>query len=340
MKLQIVNPLEIADWDDRIHVSPGSVFFHSRSWASVIFDTWRFPPFYLVHSTQDRLQALIPFMETGVPWNKRGVSLPFTDFSDPFVCSDLKPGELLQTIITLGKSRNWNTIDMRGSNLFESPSSSDIFRHTLALDSDQLMKSRMDKSTIRCIRKSGDSGVTVDFGNSCGRLDIFYRLYCLTRRRHGLPPQPLRWFRNIKRHIIDRELGTIGLARYRGLPVAGAVYFYSREQAIYKYGASDMDYQHVRPNNLLMWEAMRYFAGRGFSMLNLGKTETFHTGLLRFKEGLGGVRETARDFRYNIRKGDFIAYKPPLQGIHNQFFRKMPISVSCAIGALIYRYVS
>jgi len=36
--------------------------------------------------------------------------------------------------------------------------------------------------------------------------------------------------------------------------VAGAIFFHSGGQAIYKFGASDETFQHFRGNNLVMWE--------------------------------------------------------------------------------------
>jgi len=39
---------------------------------------------------------------------------------------------------------------------------------------------------------------------------------------------------------------------------------------MYKFGASDSGFQHLRPNNLVMWEGIRHCAERGCERLHFG----------------------------------------------------------------------
>ena len=50
--------------------------------------------------------------------------------------------------------------------------------------------------------------------------------------------------------MISIENGFVALASYSNRVVAGAVFFHFGSKAIYKYGASDRNYQHLRANNL------------------------------------------------------------------------------------------
>ena len=86
----------------------------------------------------------------------------------------------------------------------------------------------------------------------------FYKLHRRTRRRHGAPPQPFRFFDNIYRHLIEVGSGFITLASRDGKAVAGAVYLTHGKNAVYKFGASDERYNQYRANNLVMWEAIKY----------------------------------------------------------------------------------
>jgi len=47
------------------------------------------------------------------------------------------------------------------------------------------------------------------------------------------------------------------LASFDQENVAGAIYFHLGEKAVFKYGASDKKFQHLRANNLVMWEAIK-----------------------------------------------------------------------------------
>jgi hypothetical protein len=46
MNLQILNPLEIADWDFLVLDTGKASFFHSSSWARVLHDSYGYKPLY------------------------------------------------------------------------------------------------------------------------------------------------------------------------------------------------------------------------------------------------------------------------------------------------------
>jgi CelD/BcsL family acetyltransferase involved in cellulose biosynthesis len=102
-----------------------------------------------------------------------------------------------------------------------------------------------------------------------------------------LPPQSFGFFRAIWKWVLEAELGLIVLARISGRAVAGAVFFHYGKKVIYKFAASDMRYQSLRPGNLVMWEGVKWFAGKGFAVLDLGRTAIGQEGLRRFKLGFG-----------------------------------------------------
>ena len=59
----------------------------------------------------------------------------------------------------------------------------------------------------------------------------------------------------------------------------------------YKFGASDPGGLIYRPNNALFWDLLRYASENGLHTLDLGLSLLDGTddGLIRFKEGMGGV---------------------------------------------------
>ncbi|RPJ07957.1 MAG: peptidoglycan bridge formation glycyltransferase FemA/FemB family protein, partial [Deltaproteobacteria bacterium] len=126
--------------------------------------------------------------------------------------------------------------------------------HTIDLDGgpEDLFK-RFKDSARRNIRKAGREGVEAGIFDSLESVREFSRLNSMTRREHGLPPQPLGFFEKVHEHVIRRGLGFVALASYQGKSVAGAVYFHFGRKAFYKYGASDRKFQNLRANNLVMW---------------------------------------------------------------------------------------
>ncbi|MBL0714885.1 MAG: GNAT family N-acetyltransferase, partial [Desulfosarcina sp.] len=98
------------------------------------------------------------------------------------------------------------------------------------------------------MRRAIRSGVSVSVSHTIRSVREFYRLNCLTRKRHGLPPQPWYFFEAIYEHIIKCRKGHVVLAFYDNKPIAGSVFFHFRKQAVYKYGASDAHYSQYRAN--------------------------------------------------------------------------------------------
>ena len=113
---------------------------------------------------------------------------------------------------------------------------------------------------------------------------------------------------------------------------------HSNGDAIYKYGASDKAYQHLRANNLLMWEAIKRFVSEGCRQLCLGRTERENEGLRQFKAGWG--RETSSTTIATIMAADaFVPGKKTVSNRANQVFSRMPIPALKTIGGLLYRHM-
>ncbi len=50
--------------------------------------------------------------------------------------------------------------------------------------------------------------------NSEEAMDDYYRLHCMTRKRQGVPPQPVSFFKNIFDFIVKQGKGNIFFAAY------------------------------------------------------------------------------------------------------------------------------
>jgi hypothetical protein len=168
----------------------------------------------------------------------------------------------------------------------------------------------------------------------------FYRLHCQTRRRHGMPSQPFCFFENIHRHILKENQGQIVLATQGQVPAAGAVFFHSGRTAIFKFGASAKPLRMLRPNNLVMWEAIKWYARRGFSTLDFGRTSLSNDGLRRYKLGWGTQERRIDYVRYNCQTGSFVTGRDEVFGWHNRLFKILPVAFGRLIGAALYRHAA
>ncbi|MBU6411568.1 MAG: GNAT family N-acetyltransferase, partial [Verrucomicrobia bacterium] len=302
-RLQPVNPLDFPNWDALIQAHPGFSIFHSAAWAKVLSATYGFVPAYLLSRGGGSAPALLPLMETQ-SWLRglRGISLPFTDDCPPLYSSPAAGRELVENAFALGRERRWKFVEIRGGHelIPGAPASLSFYGHRISLEGGEAsLFDRLDGSVRRAIRKAEKSGVTVSVSEGLEAVKTFYQLQCKTRKKHGLPPQPFRFFKNIWEHLLSNHMGVVVVAGFNGRPVAASVYFKAGRQSVYKYGASDEAFQHWRGANLVMWTAMKHLAAAGATTLNLGRTSLANEGLRRFKLGWG-----AREFVINYMKYD------------------------------------
>lgn len=341
--LHIVNPLDHPDWDSLLVAGEDDSFFHSSAWARVLVESYRYKPAYFAAFAEGRLSFLMPFMEVDSRLTgKRAVSLPFTDQCRPHERIEGLFPEAVQIAIDRGRKEGWRYIDWRDARGFDEGAtpSTEFLSHEISLSgSEQRLFANLGASNKRGIKRALKEGLSVTVDRSLDSLTSFYRLNGLTRKRHGLPPQPLLFFKKIFDHVLCRDLGTIVSAFYSGERIAAAVFFHFGARAIYKYSASDRAYQRLRPNNLVLWEALRWYREKGLESMNLGRTAPDHEGLLRFKRLWGGQESAVRYYRYDLRRSAFVRHSFEMSPIIKKVFTHIPIPISRLAGRWLSRHM-
>ncbi len=341
MPLEIINPIEYPNWDKLLLTNKDYSFFHTSSWAKVLSDSYGYRPIYFTLIDSGKLSALMPVMEIE-SWitGKRGVSLPFTDFCSPIVSEKSLFKEIIKSLIEYGKKGGWKYIEVRGGkdNFQDMTTSSSHYAHTLDLtQNEHEIFSSFRDSTKRNIKKAIKEGVSVTLSNSLESVKEFCRLNRMTRKHHGLPPQPYYFFKKVYDHIISSKKGVAALASYQKRNIAGAICFQSGNKAIYKFGAFDRRYQLLRPNNLLMWQIIKWYCQNGFKNFSFGRTEPENTGLLQFKRGWGTREEIINYYKYDLVKDAFV--KEPNGKTSYNIFKSLPSPLLNLTGFLLYRHV-
>jgi len=341
--IQMFNPIEDSRWNERVLASKNSSIFHSSNWAHVLSEAYHYTPLCFSIIRDNTLPAVIPIMEiNSIITGKRGVSLPFTDYCDPIVPDASVFEDLLGNIIEHGRSAGWKSIELRTESALPSAytPSSEYYGHVLDISrSEEELYSQLRDSTRRNIKKAFKEGVEVVFSNTLDAVKEFYRLNCMTRRDHGLPPQPYLFFKKVHEHVLSKDLGHIALASYNGRNIAGAVFFHFNNRAVYKYGASDKRFLDNRANNLIMWEAIRWYRNKGYTNFSFGRTEPENEGLLQFKRGWGAKEYPIYYYKYDLGQNAFIKDDLKLKGVHNRIFKRMPLPLLKLAGSMLYRHM-
>jgi hypothetical protein len=137
------------------------------------------------------------------------------------------------------------------------------------------------------------------------------------------------------------------LATHDNNVIASAVFFQHDDKVIYKYGASDKAYQHLRANNLVMWKAIKFYAENvKYKLFCMGRTELDNTGLKQFKVGWGTKQQNLFYYKYDIAKQMFVTRDSEnfciyggMSKNYTQILRRMPIPFLRMCGSLVYRHI-
>lgn len=339
---QIINPTEYPSWDELILTNEKHVFFHTSAWTKVISESYNYKPLCFTEIKDNKLRALVPVMVVkSFLTGKRGVSLPFTDYCPVIAFDEKNFRDLFEKIVEYGKKTKWEKIEFRGGKEYfhDKIPCQTYITHILDLTrpKNKILSTFRD-STKRNIKKAIKKNLRVQILSSLESVKEFYRLNCLTRKDHGLPPQPFYFFKKIYEHIISTKKGFVLLVLYRNKVIAGAVYSHFEKKALFKYGASDKTYHHLRPNNLSMWEAIKWYKQNGYESLSLGRTEPHNKGLLQFKRGWGTQEEFLYYYKYDLSKNEFVKDNLRFDSFRN-YFRKLPLPLLKLTGSFFYRHI-
>jgi hypothetical protein len=367
MKVEIIDPTRFLGWDELLLSTPGYSFFHSSAWARVLAESYGYTPLYFTVLEDGKLRALVPLMEVNsILTGKRGVSLPFTDYCEPIIDEDVSFQDLFKKIIEFGKSSGWKYVGLRGGDKYLSPESCFLalgslvdnpsrlphilhptpcpftiyLGHTLDLSKgEEEIFSNFRDSTRRNIKKASSHGVVVKIYNDLAAVKEFCRLNSMTRKIHGLPPQPFCFFQKVYDHIISKGAGFVALALHSDRAVAGAIFFHFGGKAIFKYSASDPKYLNLRVNNLIMWKGISWFRQNGYEKLCFGRTELENPGLRQYKMGWGTEEKTLPYFKFDLQKMEFTIHHNKRSALSSKIFQRIPIPALNLTGSILYRHM-
>lgn len=338
---QIINPLSDEKWDQRLGYHERLIFFHSQAWAQVLSETYNYRPLYVCTLNGDSIVNLLPMMEVkSVLTGKRGVSLPFTDYCEPILTNGMSLEQILEDVRKIASQHGWKWFQIRGGQGIDAAVQEQYCVHELRLQSDMkaLFKS-LRSAKQRNIRKARQQQIEIQHANDKDAVDAYYRLHCQTRKRHGIPPQPYRFFHNIYKYVISADKGKVILAQYQDRVIAGCMYFHFKDKALYKFGASNMAFQHLRPNDLVMWEAIQWYAANGYKSFCFGRTAKDNTGLRRFKSDWGAQERMVNYYRYDMQRQDFIPADSVVKSAHKRFFQSLPVPALKLFGTVLYKHI-
>jgi len=345
----VENPAEDPNWSNLLERHPAASVFHSPGWLRALRQTYGYQSFVVTTSPTATLENGVVVCRVKSWTSRRLVSLPFSDYCDPLVDAAADLSEMLARMAQDARTGGWRSIECRPRSAAGQPF--DVARGACGLKpSGEYALHRLDlrdrladifrrfhsSSTQRAIRRAEREGLTYEAGTSDRLLTSFYRLLRQTRRRHGLPPQPFAWFRNLVACLGDRVL--VHVASREGQPIASVLTLSFKKTMSYKYGGSDASLHRLGGMPFLFWRVIQDAHARGFTELDLGRSDLDQPGLIAFKDHLGATRTTLTYYRYPGKRFE-TAPSGWMSRMTREVFAHLPDATLDLAGRLLYKHL-
>ncbi len=273
----------------------------------------------------------------------RLVSLPFSDHCTPLVESSDEMIHLLTHLQEKLSSEKWSYIEIRlaepMSNGFTAFAKSQVFcLHKLDLRPglDDIFRKFHKDCVQRKIHRACREQLTCEEGRSDSLVDRFYDLLVMTRRRHGVPAQPVAWFRNLM--VCMGEKAKIRLASKDGRPIASILTLRHKRVLVYKYGCSDRKFSNLGATHLLFWKAIEEAKREQLSEFDLGRSDGDNPGLLAFKDRWGATRRELTYLRYPLTRSRRTSEARQVL-LSKYVWSHAPSGVLAAAGRALYKHM-
>lgn len=172
----------------------------------------------------------------------------------------------------------------------------------LTTDENNLL-SHMDAKSCRwSIRKAEKSGVTIEEAKIDGFVDDHYaQLIDVFSKQKLIPPNKKSQFVSLINTVFSSSNLLLLQARNSdGLCIASGIFPGFNETAFYLSGASLSSFQYLRPNELMIWYAIKYWKNRGIKSFNMG------SGWPEFKIKFGSKKINI--YRLSLAKYKFLSF--------------------------------
>jgi hypothetical protein len=145
--------------------------------------------------------------------------------------------------------------------------------------SEDLLFANMSSACRRCIRKADKCGVSIEEASDIGFADDFYpQLEDVFAKQSLVPTYGVERVRELIRYLFPT--GRLLLLRAmspEGICIATGIFPAFNDTAYFFAGASWREHQILRPNEALMWYAMKYWKARGIERFDMGGKARYKT---------------------------------------------------------------
>jgi Acetyltransferase (GNAT) domain len=327
-----------AAWEALAASHPEATLYHRRPWLEVL---WRafgvYPSVAIIGEYKSTLAACL-LAPGGNPLRRSLISLPFSDFCPPLAVDDSALDSLMSGLSGLAAQ---SRLEIRG---VAASAPWHVLNHFQRWTLDlwrpfQAIERAADREVRRHLRRALEAGVTVECSRDAEAIDCFFNLQLESRRRLGVPSQPLKFFRLVHEVFAKLDSIEVWFASHQGKRIAAVVVLRDDDVLHAKWSARIAGSPDGASHSIFM-SIVEQHALRARS-LDFGRTDSRNRGLSRFKRELGAA-PSGLPYSYFPQMPN-VTSAENLTGVWqtaSSVWRKLPLPVTRVLNNLTYRYLA
>jgi len=365
VKITEIDPWKDPRWETFVLHHPEATVYHHPAWLGALRREYQQRSLYLAcEDAEGRLRGVFPLLYTrGIPLSRgpltgpRLASLPRTPLAGPLA---LDPPAL--TALLLEAQRRAS--DGPSLRLQIKAHADDLsngvpgiakkaWRQTYVVPLSgkpglpyHNPDSQNRSSIKRAINKAIASGVRARPAETEEELRIWYRMYLETMRRNFVPARPWRFFLAMWELMRPLDMMRLLLAEQQTQDSArilgGHIFFAFGSTVTYAFGASRAEDFALRPNDIIMGQAINDASMAGYRFVDLGEVPEGDDNLARFKTKWGA--EAVRMYRYYAPDFPDAEHgsdetESSAMALAKKVWSHLPLTVTSWLGDRIYAYL-
>jgi len=349
-RIEFINPAQDDRWDRFVESHDFGWLCHLSGWKEVLESSFvHMKGYYPVILEESRIKAALPVFQVN-SWltGRRMVSIPFASLCDPLVSSNGELKELFMFVLSLLRKLRAGKIEIRAFQslpLLEEEThivcDKHFKNHYLKLQNPEALQKKFHRT---CVRQKISRAVKSKFvlRTACTEEDIdrFYALYCMTRRKLGLPSQPCAFFKNIWSVFSPSGKVQVIFAMKDEKYASALMLFRFKDRVSAEYLGWDNAFTEMSPNHLLFWEAIKSAYDDGYKIFDFGRTSPMSESLMDFKSRWGTEVAELPQLYYPATKKSAAAHANSRKYmIINKLCRKSPGFIYPILGNFCYRHL-
>jgi len=339
MHIRAYNESWKSKWDEYVHNSEHSTFFHLIGWETVLKKTFGYKSHYLLAEHKNKICGILPlFLMRNLFFNKVLASFPFAVYAG--ACADDKKitGMLIERAKDIAQKENVAYLELRNiAPIHDKLHTKELyvtFIKKLPQDTKECLN-YLPRKARAAARKGINFGLKAEVGIHL--LTNFYQIYTISVRNLGSPVFPFNFLQNIVNEFKDYT--TVLGVKHKNKIVAGAFTFLFKDTVLPYYGASLPEYIKYQVNNFMYLKLMEYGIEKGYRYFDFGRSKK-GTGSYKFKI-YQGFEPQQIYYQYYLTTAKDIPNVSPANPKFRMLintWKKLPLCITNRIGAKLIKY--